>query len=58
MFIMNIQVKHQMLLLSKSNNKGSGHPNYSWLFQKPRLTVGQSRKLEELTAKVIHKRKW
>jgi hypothetical protein len=57
MFIMNIQVKHQMLLLSKSNNKGNGHPDYTWLCQKPRLTAGQSRKLEELIAKVIYKRK-
>ncbi|XP_033611209.1 uncharacterized protein LOC117283054 [Cryptotermes secundus] len=46
------EVKHQMVLLSQSDDKGSGQPNYSWLSQKPRLTSGQREKLEELTAKI------
>jgi hypothetical protein len=45
-------VKNQMLLLSEPNKKDRGHPNYSWLSQKPRLTSGQKEKLEELTTKV------
>jgi hypothetical protein len=51
-FILDNQVKNQMLLLSKSDKKDSGHPNYSWLSQKPRLSSRQKEKLEALTTKV------
>jgi hypothetical protein len=49
---MHVQVKNQMLLHSQSENKDTGHPNYSWLSQKPRLTAGQREKLEGLTIQV------
>ena len=50
--IFHTQVKNQMLLISQSANKDTGHPNYSWLSQKPRLTSGQSEKLEGLIIQV------
>jgi hypothetical protein len=50
--IFQIQVNNQMLLISQSANKDTGHPNYSWLSLKPRLTSAQREKIEGLTIQV------